>query len=335
MNIVNSSLKKQFLSLYFNSDYISMVRVEDGLIKSVASRELVQPINMDLFRIEGELLGSQLQTVKDLYKRSGGGANEVGVAINVGMVLIKKIPVAMGLDQDVVREQLDWETEQVTIDPLADYIIGYERLPFHTPEGNPFFLVILVRKSVVKSIRLLIERTGLVLKDIDVDVFSNIRTVVANYSLNPDKTSVLVDFQKEYMNFVFIQKNEFLSTHSISTKESGLGSEYTDGSEHGKVLLKELRRLVFGHRLGQGIEDLGSIFLTGNESVRMILKEISNSVPVTVCVVDPFKKIQVSKLLLESNELNKFPERFVASVGVVLKKIPVLAERADQAGTGP
>ena len=84
MNIVNNSLKKQFLGLYFHSDYISMVRVEDGRIESVASRELVQPINMDLFRIEGELLGSQLQIVKDLYKRSGGGTNEVGVAINVG-----------------------------------------------------------------------------------------------------------------------------------------------------------------------------------------------------------------------------------------------------------
>lgn len=319
-------MTKSFLGLSLYPDQICLVETEDRCVQGVSCRELVRSFDIETFRREGMFFDNQAEVLKDLFERSGGRGREVGVVLHSGMVFIKKIPLALGLEEESVREQIVWEAEQFLVAPVDDYIMECQRLPFHTLEGNPVYLMVLIRKSVVEGVRSLVEEIGWTLREIDVDVFSNIRALLANYDFNLDETSVLVNIQRGYIAFVFIRRLEYFLSHGILLEDEGSASGVSDGSGIVPLLVKELRRLVFGHRLGRGIEDLDRIFLVGGEGVRRIFQELSSSVSVPLEIVNPFRRINVSRSISQSREVVQFPERFVASVGVTLKRVPTLVE---------
>jgi Tfp pilus assembly PilM family ATPase len=237
------------------------------------------------------------------------------------MVIQKKIPVALGLGEELIQSQMAWEAEQYLLSPLDNYVVTHQRLPFTTPSGNPLFLQVLIRKQIVQMLRGLAKNIGLILKDIDVDLFTIVRTVLANYDFNSKGTLVLVDVQLEHLVFVFIHQEEFFLSHSIGLQtDSRL--KPADPAEINKVLIKELRRLVFGHRLGKGIEDLEAILLTGQDVIHDMLNELKGMIPTEI--IDPFRRISVGSTLSESEAFSRSPEKFAASVGLALKRVPKL-----------
>ena len=323
---MNSPSTKPFLGLSLCPDQICLVETEDGTIQTVAYRELVRSFDLETFRREGEFFDNQTEVLRDLFQRTGGEGREVGVVLHGGMVLVKKIPLALGLEEESVRGQIVWEAEQFLVAPSEDYIMEYQRLPFQTPEGNPIYLMVLVRKSVVEGVRSLVEEIGLDLKELDVDMFSNIRALLANYDLTLEGTSALVDIQREHLAIVFIRRLEYYLSHRVFLQKGGSVSGLGDSSDIVHLLLKELRRLVFGHRLGGGIEDLDRIFLVGSEVVQRVFEELSSTVSVPVEIVNPFRRVNVSSSISQSRGVVQFPERFVASVGVTLRRVSTLAE---------
>ena len=313
-----STPAKTMLGLSIHSDQICLIEMSDGLIQSIAYRELDKPFDLEAFRSEGELLNNQSEVLKDLYERTSGKGKEVGVVLHTGMVFIKKIPVSLGLEEEMIREHMQWEAGQFLIAPLDDYIVEYQRLPFQTSSGNPVYLLILVRKSVVEWLHSLLGKIGLFLKKVDVDAFSNIRALLANYDLDMEKISVLVDVQRESLAFVFIHQQEYFLSHRISLQEGGAASGFLDSSDVVSLLLKELRRLIFGHSLGRGIEDLDRIFLVGTDLVQRISQELLSSISIPLEVVNPFRRVNVSQSVSQSEEFIGFPERFLTSIGVTL-----------------
>lgn len=309
---------KTMLGLAIHSDQICLTEMRDGSIEALAYRELTQPFDLEAFRSEGELLDNQTAVLQDLYKRMTGKGKEVGLVLHIGMVVIKRIPVSLGLEEEMLREHMQWEAGQFLIAPLDDYIVEYQRLPFQTSSGNPFYLLILVRKSIVEALRSLLGKIGLFLKKVDVDAFSNIRALLANYDLDMEKISVLVDVQRESLAFVFIRQQEYFLSHRISLQEGGSASGTLDSSDVVSLLLKELKRLVFGHRLGRGIEDLDRIFLAGSNAVQKISQELLPSISIPLEVVNPFRRVNVSQSVSQSEEFIGFPERFLTSIGVTL-----------------
>jgi len=310
---------KSFLGLALQLDHFSLVKMERGVIEGVASRELIQPFDLETFREEEGFSESQIEIVQDLYKRVGDRTKDVGVVLNSGMVLMRKIPLALGMEEKMVRDHIMWEAEQFLVTPLNDFVMEYQRLPFQNPAGNPIYLLILVRKEVISKIKSFLKSIGLILKEVDVDIFSYIRALVANYDLNFEKISVLVDIQREYLDFIFIRQQEYFLSHRVSSQE--VESNLWGASEIAKLLLKELRRLIFGHRLGQGIEDLDRIFLLGDVIVQKVAQELSSTLSVPCDIVNPFRRINVSQTIVQSEEINKFPAKYVASVGGTLRRV--------------
>lgn len=332
---MDSFSTKTVLGLSFHPDQVCLVALEEGCVQAIAARELIQPFNLETLQTGEVILESQIEVLQDLYQRIGKRGNHVGITLNRAMVLVKKIPVPLGMEEEMVAEQMTWEAAQFLVTSLDDYIMEYQRLPFRSLTGNPTYLVVLVRKKVIEIVRTLVERIGLILRGVDVDVFSNIRTLVANYDLNMDGTSVLVDIQREYFDLVFIRYREFFLSHRIFFRGDVSKSDFVDGSEISKLIEKELRRLVFGHRLGQEIEDLDKIFLMGSEIIKNMPKVLSDIVSVPLEVVNPFRRITVSQSVSKSQEFLEFPERFIASVGVALKNIPALVEKTEKTGNRP
>lgn len=320
--MVERKLKKPYLGLSIHQDQMSLVLMEGKSVQKFGCKNLIQLFDVGSFESEDEFLNTQIEVLAELYKMIGSG-EEVGVSLYSGMVHLKKIPVALGLGAEVIKEQLYWEAEQNLISPLNDYVIEYQRLPFQTSSGNPVFIMVLIRKKIISLIKKLIEEVGLKLVDVDVDIFSNIRSLVTNYNLKGDKLSVLIDVQREYMSFVFIKEQEFFLSHLIPLKNSGKFND-RDISEISKSIKKELRRLIFGHRIGSDIDDLNAVYLTGIEDIHEISERLRKNITVEIDILDPFRNLEIPASISGMEEVEKFPERFTSSIGVALKKSSVM-----------
>ena len=296
-----------------------MVRMEDGRVQGLASRELVQPFSLEALKVTREFSNKQTEILRELCQQVGGEVKNIGVALNHTMVLVKKVPVALGMAEASVKEHLAWEAEQFLIDSLEDYILEIEILPIQTPEGNPLHLIVVVRKSVLRGIRQLVQRAGLNLQNIDVDVFASIRALKANYEFD-EKTVVLTDFGRDSITFYIIHEGEYYLSHRVFLKEGiGCSEEPYDCEDITKLMAKELRRVIFGHRLGSTIDDIGHIFLTGGELIQDVEKVLSTKTSAPINIVNPFQRVPVSEAVKRSPGFNTFPDRYLASVGVTLQ----------------
>ncbi len=293
-----------------------LVLIKDKSVQNLVSKNLIQSFDLETIRYLDKFLDTQSVILTDLYQTLGAG-KEVGVSIYSGCVLIKQIPIALGLEEDVIKQQLYWETEQFIISSLDDYIVEYQRLPFQTLTGNPLYVVVLIRKKILSIIKQLVKKAGMVLRDVDVDVFSNIRSLVENYQLS-EEINVLIDVQREYICIIFIKDEEFYLSHIISLKNNK--STLISSAEINNLLLKELKRLIFGHRIVNKIEDISIIYLTGIAVVHKIMVKLSEEIEVPIEILNPFSKIAVSQSVSDRNVLKENPEKFTPSIGVALKK---------------
>jgi Tfp pilus assembly PilM family ATPase len=252
----------------------------------------------------------------------GDGFNEVAVSLNHGMVFLKKIPVPLGLDPEAIRDQLQWEAGQFLVSNADDYIIESERLPFQSLTGNPVYLMVLVRKKVIDQVRTLIRGAGLRLNTVDVDVFCAIRVLKINNNLEPGKMTVYVSVEKKDLLIVFVRNGEYYLSHRVLFEDDGGPREPGTVAQ---LLAKELKRLAFGHRIGQEIEDIHKVYLSGSDSMQAVFQALSQAVQMPVELINPFSRLTVSQAVLQSKDYLRFPERFISSVGVALRKPTVLS----------
>ena len=311
------------MGLSFHPDQICLVEIQEGQVQAIGTRELVQSFDVDTLYDRGYFFENQDEIVQELIQNTGVKARETGVVLDGGMALIKKIPVALGLEEGAIKETMEWEADQFLISPREEYILDYQRLPFQTQMGNPVYVLILLRKRVLAGIRSLVRTCGLVLTDVDISVFSSIRTLLVNCDIGSEETSVIIDVQRQYATFIFIRQKEYFLSCRIHLHDSGSDVIAGKKSKVSDFLVKELRRLVFGHRLGRGIEDLNRIFLIGSENIQNIFHDLSSTVSVPLEIANPFVKMNVAPSVSQSAEFNNYPERFAASMGAALKRCPV------------
>jgi len=312
---------KPFVSVALHPEYLALISVRDSTVQELGWRPFNPPLNPETIQNESLFMEKIANTFSSLSDGIAQKAEEIAVAVNGSMVIHKKIPVALGLGEELIQSQMNWEAEQYLLSPLGNYVVNHQRLPFSTPSGNPLFLQVLIRKQIVQMLKGLAKNSGLTLKDIDVDLFTNVRTVLANYDFDPKGTLVMVDVQLEHLVFVFIHQQEYFLSHRV-----GLPAESrirgADPAEINKILVKELRRLVFGHRLGKGIEDLEGILLTGQEVIHDMINELKGMLSTEI--LNPFKRIALGPMIAQSEAFNRSPEKFAASVGLALKRVPTL-----------
>jgi Tfp pilus assembly PilM family ATPase len=318
---MSSDYSKPYLGLALRPDYFSVASVKNNAVDAAAFQELGQSFDLHSLREGNFPIHYFVEVLTNLVERAGSGIRPVGISLDGSMALVKKVSVALGLEEELLNDQMAWEAEQVLVSPLDQFSAAFQRLPFSTVSGNPLYVQVLVRKKVIETVQALVRESGLRLADVDVDVFSTIRAIVANHAVDPRHVAVCIDAHRDHMGMTFIRKNEYFLSHRIPVPK-----QMEDVSDRAKLLFKELRRLIFGHGLGKGIEDVHRFFLVNHVSHETWNQELSKALSIPVEPVRPFQKIAVSSRLSNSMEYSEFPERFVASVGVALKKFPALAQ---------
>ena len=310
-----------FFSLGIQSEYLTLLSVNEKGIQAAGIRKLNRAFSMDSIRTQESFFAMIGDAFNSLVGEFVGKSGDIGISLYNPMVMIKKIPIALGLGDELIQQQMHWETQQFLLSPLDEYVITHQRLPYQTPSGNPFYLQVLVRRQIIKLLKEIVASKGMKLKEIDVDLFSCVRAVLSNYDLNPLGTTALIEVQKDHLIFIFIHQNEYFLSNRISLKIDPKQKSQSH-IEINKILIKELRRFIFGHRLGKGIEDLDNVFLMGDYVIKDILQELKSTIRTEI--VNPFRRLRMESVVSQSEMLTQYPEKFTASVGLAIKKVPAL-----------
>lgn len=320
--MVKHTQMSSFLTLALHPERLTLISVQDNTIHGIAERSFEKPFKLERIQEPG-CVEEVVDLVNSLLMEIGEHSGEIGIALCGSMVMVKRIPVALGLEEDFIGDQLRWEALQYLLSPLDAYVMSYQRLPVTSPTGNPLYVQVVVRKPVIQFLRTVASQCNLSLVDIDVDLFANVRAILANYEVDPKTILVLLDCHSTHLFFIFIHEQEYYLSSKVSFPFHSLG-EIEDIGEWAKNILKELRRLVFGHRLGRGIEDIDRVILMGEGMLSEAIQELKNTIPVPVEMVNPFRRISLHESVSQFRAFTHSPELFTAGVGIALKLCPSL-----------
>lgn len=319
---------KSFIALAFERDRASLVSASGGKVNHIESREFMQPFGLDTLRSEEVVFDNYLNVVKTLCESANEGqGRDVGVVLRHDMVQIKRCPVALGMEESLLRDHLEWEAAQACISDIDQYTLVSHQLPSQMPAGNHLFLTVLVQKWAIDSIRRLVKKAGHRLVDIDVDVFATIRTVLANFSVQKQDLMLIIEKTNQLFSFTVLQQNDFFLVHRIPVLSKS--NDKTSNRELADFVQKEVKRLVFAHRLGNDASVFNGIFLSGEFDFEDIQAALSSSLSVPIHRINPFKCVKTDPSLSGTEEFTQQSGRFITPMGLILKRLPSICMQTN------
>ena len=100
-------------------------------------------------------------------------------------------------------------------------------------------------------------------------------------------------------------------------------------SETVELIIKELKRIIFAHRLGKDINELEEVFVTGNINSEEINGILAKKLNKPVHTVNPFYRLKTSKIINGLNQPEITHAMFASAVGIALKRLPELGRSAE------
>lgn len=314
-----------FIALAFEKERASIVSVSNGSVNHVDTREFMQPFGLDTLRSEEVVFDSYLSVVKSLCDKAGEGQpGDVGVVLRHDMVQIKRHPVALGMEESLVKDHLEWEAAQACISDIDQYTLVSHQLPSQMPAGNHLYLTVLIQKWAIDSIRRLIKKAGYRLVDIDVDVFSTIRAVQANFEVDKQDLFLIIEKNNQGYSLTVLQNNDFFLVHRIPAPQPASGE--ASAQEISDFIQKEVKRMVFAHRLGQDISVFSGLFLCGDLGVEEIRTTMSSTLSIPIQRINPFKSVKTDEIVSGSEEFVKHAGRYISPMGMILKRLPSIGK---------
>ncbi len=317
----NTTLDKTFLALSFQKERVSAVSIESGKVQAIATQEFMQPFGIETLRSEEVSFGKHVEAVQRLCEAVKGQGKSAGVVLGHDLVQIKRFPIALGMDNSLLKEHLEWEANQACISDVGSYTLVANRLPAQQASGNHLYLVVLVRKWIVTAVRRLVERAGIRLNDIDVDVFTQIQAVLANYPVPAHDLMLIVDIKSDDIVLTVVKERDYYLSHRIIVRNmAGMSVE-----KMVEIIQKEVKRLVFAHRLGNDMGAFNSIFICGENDLEGVQQVLSSSISAPIKKVNPFYRARTFDTLPSTEDFVQKPERYIAPMGLAFKRLPSLS----------
>ena len=323
---MNASTPKHYSGLYLHTDFFTLVSANRDQIVSVNYRELIQPFRPSLLGANKDAIARYTDVILDLIKESKTEAENAGIVLTQDMVLVKRIQVPIGLDAGSVDDHLEWEVKQYCPSEAGKFTNVFYKLPFQSKEGNPYYISVLVRKEVTRFIKKLMDKTGLIIRDIDVDLFSHVRTVTTNYPSQGDQIQLLIVIYKKQIHYIFIKKNEYLFSSEMPAPVGVQELARLSAPELADIIFKKIKQLLFGHKISETLTDIEHIYILGGPQKKDMYELLSEQTSVPVQSAEPFHHIPVSDLVARVERQTLPVECLSAGLGAVLKNNPALTK---------
>jgi len=312
------------LGLNFSGNNLRAVEAEkrEGLVHLITVAESRMEAPFDFSAIGAEEYISQFaNNINSLVDRAGIRAKSARFALERRMVLLKRLVVDHEISDVELRQQVEWELEQLLVAPRDEYNVGFERIG---PVSDKFdgVIIVAVRKAIIQYLKEIFNQTPLNLTVVDVDTFAAIRALWGDIDNSAQVLAVLIDFNKKGLFFTLVENGKyFLSSEVTASQQEGVDISHLNANseEMAGFIADELSRLLQSAGNTYDPANIQNIFVAGeNVDVEVIsyLKERFNTA--AVALADPFSNVR-QRLDAESESLTKEkPEKFLAAVGMVL-----------------
>lgn len=144
--------------------------------------------------VDGSIMDSALvvDAIQKLNRETGVKTPSFATSLSGHSVIIKKIQLP-AMDEEELAESLQWEAEQYIPFDINDVRLDYVVLDEDSAPGEMDVLLVAVKRDKVNDYVSVITQSGKTPALVDVDAFAVQNAFEANYDVNPNKVTALVN----------------------------------------------------------------------------------------------------------------------------------------------
>ncbi|HNW59236.1 MAG TPA: hypothetical protein PKI62_06145 [bacterium] len=264
---------------------------------SAGALDLDVPFDYQSF-MDRQLLSRFSRAISEMIDRFAISATSLSFCLDRRMVQLRRIKVDRDFSDAEVRQQVEWELEQMLVSPRSEYHANFERV---RSERDPFEYVIIavVRKAIVGYLHEIFNATPIKLSQVDVDLLAGIRGLTL---LKPQchGLTALVDQQEDALGITLIKNQNYVAFGELAL---GPGAPAEENSEEQATRLNdEMLRLM--ESLGDELllKSIEEIYLSAAlpQAALVALQRLQRAAQIQF--LDPLNQIEHS-LSLEAEQI--------------------------------
>jgi type IV pilus assembly protein PilM len=340
--------KENLLGLDIGSGSIKILQLKETKGTLKAERFGIKALPAEMI-VDGAIMDGLgvVTAIKDIAGEQKLKNKNVAFSISGTSVIVKKIALPL-MPEEELEKQIKFEAEQYIPFDINDVYLDFHIL---TQEGQTEMEVLLVatKKDKLNDYANAVREAGLTPKIVDVDAFAIENMYCANYDVSPAELTALVNIGAGVMNINILKGGMSVFTRDITIggnryteriqQDLGLSYEDADAAKKGKYpgantaalgeaitavdmeMATEIGRSFDYFRTTSPDDDIARIVLCGGcAKIKSLPARISEQVGIATTVSDPFSKIDVTDLKMESEELVEMAPDAAVVVGLALRR---------------
>ena len=345
--------KENLLGLDIGSGSIKILQLKETKGNLKAERFGVKALPAEMI-VDGAIMDGLgvVTAIKELVGEQKLKNKNVALSISGTSVIVKKITLPL-MPEEELEKQIKFEAEQYIPFDINDVYLDFHILTQEgqLPEGQTEMEVLLVatKKDKLNDYANAVREAGLAPKVVDVDAFAIENMYCANYDVTPAELTALVNIGASVMNINILKGGTSVFTRDITIggnryteriqQDLGLSYEDADAAKKGKFpgantaalgeaitavdmeMATEIGRSFDYFRTTSPDDDIARIVLCGGcAKIKSLPARISEQVGIATTVADPFSKIDVTGLKMDSEELAEMAPDAAVVVGLALRR---------------
>jgi Tfp pilus assembly PilM family ATPase len=285
---------------------------EQVRIKSVAESRLDLPFDQQTIENE-DYIPTFSSAINKLLDEQSILANSAHFALDRRMVFLKRITIDKGLNEEQIRNHIEWEIEQWLAASRNEFNVIYDKERSDFGQSDTV-LIAAVRKRIIDYLKRIFVRTPLTLKVVDIDVLAAIRGLMGNRP-KPDRLAALIDIHKN-LDILLAKDGKFAYLNEAGgEKENNL----ENAEKMANRIHEELLKIFKEYAEEFGSLNLDTIYLSGDKAdVEVIpyLQQLQKNADIRFA--DPFERVELATGTELDPLIKNNPEKFLISVGMII-----------------
>jgi Tfp pilus assembly PilM family ATPase len=238
-------------------------------------------------------------SINQVLDRFAITSKSVSVCLDRHLVLLKRLKVDRDLKEPDLRQQIEWELEQLLVAPRDEYHANYERIR-QDRDHYDHVVVAVVRKAIIECLQNIFRATPLRLKHVDVDILATLRGLTM-LKIDPQGLCAFIEMESSTPSVILTKNQMYLSSGEVKRVTGDVTEE---NSEQIATLINDeiLRQLdTLGDEvLLKSIEQIHIVNSTLPSGVVNGLQRLQRSA--LIQIVNPLERLEHT-LSLEAEQL--------------------------------
>jgi len=309
--------EKSRLGIYLYENILRMVeaQMENDSFKVVRIVETELPLSLDFKILDDQTALPQfVSAINNLVEKEHVFPGPAHLALDHRMAIEEIISFDSDLNDSVLQEHIEWEMNQFLISPRDEYHIDYEKIN-NLKSGLDRYLVVAVRKKLIKFLQEVFSKTKLNLTKIDFDKLAAVKALCITYPQNG--VVALVDCEDLNYDITLVYNGKFLLSEAITYFENE--SQAQDINQVANDLNQLLDKLIARINDFVHVDNFRTVYFFGDKTSRKLLNEfekVKNSFQAVY--LNPFQEVKLELDVDSQNLVQDYSERFLYCLGMVV-----------------